>query len=348
MDIGAGSLIRMGGASHPFYYFISIYYMTLIQCITSLLDKITITDRQTETISTTYNNIKSLLLKTESELNGETVFQNGSYDRDTIIRPLDDIDLFFVLNKEKYLDENGNYPNPQTVLTKIKDYLNDTTDYKDKVKQDRPCVTVHMADKKFDILPCFGDDENGYQMPNADLSSWIFTNPVKHSERLTAVNKKNNKTIPLVRIIKYWNKENKKLIPSFHVEEITIEIFNVVEFSNYEEGIYQWFHNALNFLESEKFDSADDYEAAKKKIEKAQQKTTDAHAFYMDDKEADAIKLYKEVFGDKFPTISEDEAKEMNENMKKGQLKMYAAGILSTAGNIPVPPTKFYGDDQVD
>lgn len=322
--------------------------MTLIQSIESLLDKITITDKQTETISTTYNNIKSLLLKTESELDGETVFQNGSYDRDTIIRPLDDIDLFFVLDKEKYVDDDGKYPNPQTVLTKIKNYLNDTADYKDKVKQDRPCVTVHLSDKKFDILPCFGDDENGYQIPNGDLSGWIFSNPVKHSERLTAVNKKNNKTVPLVRIIKYWNKENKKLIPSFHIEEITIEIFNAVEFSNYEEGVYQWFHNALNFLGSGKFDSADDYEAAKKKIEKAKKKIADAHAFYMDDKEGEAIKLYKEVFGDKFPTISEEEAKELNEQMKKGELKMNSTGILSTIGSIAVPPTKFYGDDEVD
>lgn len=319
--------------------------MTLLQCITSLLEKITITDKQTETVSTTYNNIKYLILKKESDLHGERVFQNGSYDRDTIIRPLDDVDLFFVLQKDQYVGADGKYPNPQSVLTKIKDYLNETADYKDKVKQDRPCVTVHLADKKFDVLPCFGNDEDGYMIPNHDLSGWIFSNPVKHSERLTEINKKNGKVVPLIRIVKYWNKDNGKLIPSFHIEEIVIEIFTTVEFSNFEEGIYQWFHHALTFMASGKFDSQGDYDDAKKKLEKAKEKLSEAHRCYIDEKEVDAIKLYKEVFGDKFPTVSEEDAKRMSENMKKGVLTMSGLGILSMAAAIPVPETKFDGDE---
>ncbi|HTB53207.1 MAG TPA: hypothetical protein VK718_10585 [Ferruginibacter sp.] len=320
--------------------------MTLLQCLDSLLEKITITDKQTSTVSTTYNNIKALLLDTESNLDGERVFQNGSYDRDTIIRPLDDIDLFFVLKREEYENDFKQLPNPQNVLTKIKDYLNSTKDYKDKVRQDRPCVTIQLVDKKFDVLPCFGNDEDGYLIPNSDLSGWIFSNPVKHSDALTEVNKKNNKVIPLIRIIKYWNKENKKIIPSFHIEEIAISIFSAAQFSNFEEGIYHWFHNVQTFLASAKFNNKTEYDEAKNKLEKAKNKIDEANRLYnVDNKESEAIKIYKEVFGDKFPTISEEEAKRMNEAMKSGSLKMNSAGVLSAIGNIVVKPTKFFGDN---
>lgn len=322
--------------------------MTLLQCIDSLLSKITITDKQTESVSNTYKNIKGYLLNAGNGLHGETVFQNGSYDRDTIIRPLDDIDLFFVLKKDKYVNDWRQLPNPKTILTSVKNFLNATADYKDKVKQDRPCVTINLADKKFDVLPCFGNDNDGYRIPDTALTGWVFSNPVKHSENLTAVNKKNNKVVPLVRIIKYWNKENKKIIPSFHIEEITIEIFNTVEFTNFEEAVFHWFHNSLIFLQYDKFDNTADYEEAKKRLQKAKEKIDNAHKICFEGKEADAVKLYKEVFGDKFPTISEEEAKALNESMKSGNLKMSSTGILSTVASIAVQSTKFFGDDKLD
>ncbi len=318
--------------------------MTLLQCIDKLLENITITDKQTEQVSTTYKNIKSLLLDSESGLNGERVFQNGSYDRDTIIKPLDDIDIFFVLKKENYVDNYGTLPDPQSVLTKIKDYLNGTKDYKDKAKQDRPCITIHLSDKKFDILPCFGNDDEGYLIPNHDLTGWIYSNPVKHSEALTKANDKNNKVVPTVRIIKYWNKENKKLIPSFHIEEIAISIFETTSFTNFEESVYHWFDKVLLYMRSDKFSNTTDYDEAKKKVERDKNKIAEAHKLYIDGKEGEAIKKWKDVFGDKFPTISEEEAKAMNELMKSGNLKMDSKGALSVAGSIVVQPTKFFGD----
>lgn len=319
--------------------------MTLLQCIKQLLSDITITDKQTATVSTTYNNLKTLLLAADTKLYGERVFQNGSYDRDTIIKPLDDVDIFFVLDREEY-EDGGALRNPQAVLTKLKNFINNTRDYKDKAMQDRPCVTIKLTDKRFDVLPCFGNDLEGYWIPDSDLSGWIWSNPVVHSEKLTAVNKlRQGRIVPLIRILKYWNREQLgKIIPSYHIEDIATDIFNLFDLANHEEGVLLWLQYAATYLDSDKFACEDDYKSAKSSIEAAFQKITEAHTLYDAGKEGEAVKLWKEVFGAKFPTISDEEARQLNESMQFGTLKIAATGMLGLAGR-SVPPTAFHGDE---
>jgi Second Messenger Oligonucleotide or Dinucleotide Synthetase domain len=312
--------------------------MTLLQCIKQLLTDITITDKQTSTVSTTYNNLKTLLLDADNKLYGERVFQNGSYDRDTIIKPLDDVDIFLVLDRDEY-EDGSVLRKPQTVLTKLKDFLNGTRDYKDKAVQDRPCVTIHLSDKRFDVLPCFGDDFDGYWIPDSDLSGWVWANPVLHSEKLTEVNKlRQGRIVPLIRILKYWNREQLgKIIPSYHIEDIATEIFTLFDLANHEEGVHRWFQYAATYLDADKFPGEAAYEAAFKQIDKA-------HTLYEDDKEAEAIKIWKEVFGAKFPTISDAEARELSDSMRSGKLKIASTGLLGALGE-RVPPTAYFGDE---
>lgn len=319
--------------------------MTLSQCFDQFLKNISITDRQKNSISTTYNNISDLLLSSESGLNGERVFLNGSYERYTIIRPLDDIDMFLVLDKAEYM-KDGVVCSSQSVLTKVKNFLNGTKDYKDKVSQDRPCVTVWLSDKKFDVLPCFGDKINGYEIPNYDLKGWILTNPETHSDRLVEINQKLN-MVPrrVIRLIKQWNLDNGKLIPSFHIEEIAMNIFDYTEINSYEEGVYHWFDKAWIYLISSKFKAFDDYKTASEKLSAAKAKVAEAHKLYGEGKETEAKKKYKEVFVTKFPTVSEEEVKNVSEAMRVGGLRMGTNGSLSTTATtgIIVPATKFYG-----
>lgn len=319
--------------------------MTLLQCIGQLLADITITDKQTSSVSTTYNNLKTLLLDSESKLNGERVFQNGSYDRDTIIKPLDDVDIFLVLDRAEY-EDGGVLRKPQTVLTKLKDYLNSTRDYKDKAVQDRPCVTVHLCDKRFDVLPCFGDDLEGYWIPDSDLSGWIWSNPVLHSEKLTEVNKlRKGRIVPLIRLLKYWNREKLgKLIPSYHIEDIATHIFTLFDTTNHEDGVHTWLRYATNYLDSDKFADEDDYSDAVEAISAAYEKIDEAHTLYEDGQENEAIKLWKEVFGTKFPTISDAEARQLSESMRSGSLKIAGTGLLGATGQ-RVPSTSYFGDD---
>ena len=318
---------------------------TLLQSIDKFIENITVTDKQEENVETSFNNLKNHLQKDESNLSVKEVFLNGSYKRDTIIRPLDDIDLFAVIDQADYA-ENGLDPKPQSVLTKFKNYLNGLNDYKDKVKQDRPCITVVLSDKNFDILPSLRKADVLY-IPNSDLSGWIFTDPKTHTDSLNSVNRSRNyKVKSIVKAVKQWKRENSKNIPSFHIEEIAISVFNLWSFTNLEEGIRLWFEYAEGQLNSGRFNSFDDYSKSKENIQKVKEKLQEAKKLLDDKKEGEAKKIWKEVFGKDFPTIDDKEAKAFAESLPNGTLKYGATGLSTSVGSTITASKGFYGDIQ--
>ncbi len=319
---------------------------TLFQYIDDFIDNITVTDRQEDNIRASINNLTAHLKTKTNELYVKEVFTNGSYERDTIIRPLNDIDLFAVLKKDDWSDENGNLPNPQSVLSKFKDYLNSLNDYKDKVKQDRPCVTIILSDKNFDVLPSFEEPGGGYLIPNHDLKSWIYSYPEQLTEDLDAIHReKNYKVKPVIKAIKNWNRENTELTPSFHIEEVAISIFRSNNFKNFEEGIRIWFKNAEFYLSRDKYKSENEYSSALNKIQKVKVKLNDAKELYDNSKEADAILIWKDVFGKEFPTVDLEEAKNFSKSLSDGNLKIGASGLLSSTIGKTIPASKgFYGE----
>lgn len=318
---------------------------TLLQCIDTLIDNISVSDRQEENIKASLSNIEGYLNDKENDLSVSRTFTNGSYERDTIIRPLNDIDIFAVLKRDDWKDQYGQLPNPQSVLTKIKNYLNGLNDYKDKVKQSRPCVTIELSDKDFDILPSFELSGGGYEIPNHDLKSWITTYPEQLTTDLDSTHKKcNYKLKQVIKVIKYWNREKGKTIPSFHVEEVAINIFKITSFKNFEEAIRLWFNNAEYNLQSYKLNSNDEYNAILKKIKSVKDKLNDAKAKYDEGKEGDAIQIWKDIFGKEFPTVDIEEAKQFSKSLSEGSLKVGASGLLSTTVGKVVSSSKgFFG-----
>jgi hypothetical protein len=321
---------------------------TLLQSIDKFIENITVTDRQEENIDASFNNLKTNLMKDDSNLSVKEVFLNGSYERDTIIRPLDDIDLFAVIDETDYQD-NGADPNPQSVLTKFKNYLNSLNDYKDKVKQDRPCVTVVLSDKNFDVLPSLRKAGALY-IPNSDLTGWTFTDPKTHTKNLNDVNKlryngKNNNVKSIVKAVKQWKREKNQNIPSFHIEEVAINIFNIWNFTNLEEGIRLWFENAEGNLQVGRFKSYDEYSKVKEKINQVKSKLQDAKKHLDGKKEGAAKKIWKDVFGKEFPAIDDEEAKNFSKSLSDGTLKYSAtAGLSATIGSAMAASKGFYGD----
>ncbi len=322
--------------------------MTLFESIKKLVDNISITDRQEENIKKSLSNLESHLKDAESNLYVKECFTNGSWERDTIIRPLNDVDLFTVLDFEEWKDEYDNKPNPQSVLTKIKNYLNKQNDYKDKVKQDRPCVTIHLSDKDFDVLPSFEILGGGYYIPNYDLNSWTTSYPKMLTKDLDETHRlRDYKLKEIIRVVKYWNRDfNTKTIPSYHIEEIAINIFKINNFTNFEEGIRKWFNNLEYNMLSSKFKSYDEYETSLKKAKKVKDKLNEAYKFYSDKNEVEAKKIWKEIFGKEFPIVDEDEAKNISKSLTEGTLKYTSTGGISTTVGSSLSASKgFYGNE---
>jgi tRNA nucleotidyltransferase (CCA-adding enzyme) len=319
---------------------------TVLQAIKKLIDKVSVTDRQEESIKTSTDYLNGHLTKDENDLDIDSTFVNGSYERDTIIRPLDDVDLFAILNESEWSDEYGNLPKPQAVLTKIKNKLNSISHYKDKVTQDRPCVTVTLNSINFDVLPSFERNNGGYLIPNYDLESWTYSYPKQLTDNLNDCNRNNGYKIKdVVKAIKYWNRENKKLIPSFQIEETLITYFNVHNFGNYEEAIRLWFNNAEYYLEQAKFKTNNQYDDAIKKIKKVKDKLNTAKEHLDENENAEALQIWKGVFGKEFIISDVDEAKSFSQKLSDGLLKSSSTGAVSESVGRNIPASKgFYGD----
>lgn len=317
---------------------------TFLQSGGLFIENITVTDRQEANIDASFDNLKANLMEEESGLSVKEVFISGSYQRDTIIKPLNDIDLFAVIEYDDYM-ENGGKPNPKTVLTKFKNYLNDLRDYKDKVKQDRPCVTVCLSDKNFDVLPAIRES-GALHIPNADLSGWVFTDPKTHTESLNRINKQRGyKLKTIIKAIKHWKREYKQNILSFHVEEVAINIFNIYNFTNLEEGIRMWFEHAEGHLSVGRFKSYDEYSKVKEKINKVKGKLQEAKKLLDDKKEGEAKKIWKDIFGPKFPVLDDGEAKLFSESLSEGTLKYSTTvGLSASAGTSIASSKGYYGD----
>jgi hypothetical protein len=320
--------------------------MTLLQSINQFVENICVTDRQEGSIKTSLDNIYRHLTDDENDLALVRVFTNGSYDRDTIIRPLDDIDIFAVLKREDWENEFKQLPKPQAVLTAIKKYLDGISEYEGKVKQDRPCVTIRLSDKNFDILPSFPQAGGGYLIPNYDLNGWTDSYPERLYEQLEGVHRlRNYKVKQVIKAVKQWNRGLDKLIPSYHIEEVAINIFNNNDFKNYREGIECWFRLAEYHLTSAKMKKNDDYASALEKIKAVAKELDDAAAKCEEGKESEAVKIWKEIFGEEFPMIDPAEAKNFARAISEGGLKVASTGILSTTDGYNIGASSGYHGD---
>jgi hypothetical protein len=143
----------------------------------------------------------------------------GSYARQTMIRPPSDIDLFVVLDYSKHGNDYYHaYNSEQSALQRfhsvLKDFYPNTP-----IRKDHPAIHLDFSTYGFDVIPAFNRDGGGYMIPNPVGSGWISTNPQKHAERTTAVNKETGGYfVPLVKMLKAWNRSHYDQLTGFHLE----------------------------------------------------------------------------------------------------------------------------------
>jgi predicted nucleotidyltransferase len=157
-------------------------------------------------------------------------FLTGSYARWTKAKPLKDVDIFFVLDKEEehYLDKH-----PGVILSDFCATLVDQYGSKAVTKQDRSVgvdfgVIVDSDDNtdyrvvSIDAVPAFVDGDN-FVIPNNTTEKWMGTNPKIHADKAVIAHQAyGNEWKGLVRMAKYWNQNErhreKPIKPSFLIE----------------------------------------------------------------------------------------------------------------------------------
>lgn len=169
----------------------------------------------------------------------KTTFLTGSYKKRTIIRPMNDVDVFVVLNH----DLNAfSTPSPQIILNKLKRDL--SVKYPNSsIRQDKPCIVLDFNHCKFELTPVVeGNSWNGrcYKIPNpSNMYEWkIVEDPEFFARQLSASNAQNPLLIPLIKMMKRCKQINKLKSPfSFQMERLAINQSG--SFRSYREGVIQ-------------------------------------------------------------------------------------------------------------
>lgn len=167
---------------------------------------------------------------------------SGSYSRNTAIRPLNDIDLFFILDEEAHADLRES---PQACLKAVQDALAEAYPNKEEPKLQKRSVNIEFSGTGigYDVVPAFDDGipEGEYEIPDVDSDTWIRTNPEEHKRLSIEANKRaENKLKPLIKAAKHWNREAGKLLPSFHLDVMSWSVFTAGP-ASYPEGLFLLF-----------------------------------------------------------------------------------------------------------
>jgi hypothetical protein len=135
------------------------------------------------------------------------------------VRPPSDIDLFVVLDYEKHGQEfivaqGGAEAALQRFHSRLKSCYPDTP-----IRKDHPSVRLTFASIGFDVVPAFHRRGGGFMIPSHTGAGWISTDPTKHAERTTTMNKATgNYFVPLVKMFKDWNYAHYAKLTGFHIE----------------------------------------------------------------------------------------------------------------------------------
>jgi Second Messenger Oligonucleotide or Dinucleotide Synthetase domain len=223
---------------------------TIDEAFRKLRANLEITGLQEATVATRQQRIRGLL---EADFTVLDTFLGGSYRRNTMIAPLSeaDVDIFIVLHPDHYAATGQ-----QTLLKAVRNTLIKTYTRTPSIRPDGHAVTVTFKDFKADVVPGFKRRGGGYLIPDAANQRWIATDPKKHVEIWTAANKDHDgKLVPLLKILKGWNK-SRNLLKSFHLETIALHVLNNVNITNYPSGVRFVLDHARKWLDAPLADPA--------------------------------------------------------------------------------------------
>lgn len=294
-----------------------IQYMpyTIIDGFKNLKSNLEITDLQTSDVSTRQKNIRSVV---ENDLEVEDSFLTGSYSRNTLIAPLSeaDIDIFIVLDSKYYYHYNNQNGGQAGLLDSLKRAIKKTYTKTPDISRNGQAITIQFTDFNVDVVPSFDRKGGGYIIPNSITQSWLSTDPKKHVELFADSNKTHRgDLVPIIKMIKAWNKGINNHFRSFHLETLAYSIFDRVTISDYPSGIRYFFDKGRDLIKKKNPDPAGysedvgNYIITKEEVEEAVGyfqrafEIAQKSEFYAANSEVSkAYNQWSKIFKDYFPT----------------------------------------------
>ena len=290
---------------------------TIQQSFLELKQNLEITDLQEATVSTRQKRVREVI-EAGIDLTDPYSFLTGSYSRQTLIAPLEeaDIDIFFVLDSKYYFHyENGQNGGQAGLLDLVKRTLRKTYTETPDISRNGQAVTIRFTDFAVDVVPGFNQKGGGFLIPNSVSQNWISTDPKKHVEIMSAANKAHDgDLVPLVKMIKAWNKNSNKYFSSFHLEVLALHVLQGITISDFPSGVRYYFDKGRSLISQKNLDPAgyggdvgsyintqEKIQEAVSKFELAYNRAIKAEDYAKRGYIKDAVGMWIKIFGDYFP-----------------------------------------------
>jgi hypothetical protein len=285
--------------------------LTTAEAFDDFKDKLVLTDTQRLTVASRQTTCEGYLrgsFPATSDLPLRSTYPMGSAGRDTIIRPLDDVDVLAIFNNKDGTFERYRYDS-KTFLYRVRDALNV---YRVEVVGARGQAVrlFYKAAPHVDIAPVFSWSGGGYALPNGS-GGWITTDPFTHHDWTAQRHRElGNRLKPMVRMIKRWNNVHSKHLKGFHIEVMVATVFSSLGGNSRGacEKFFQWGQNYLDVTDPaghggtlSSYLSSASRRAVLSNMESARKRASLANAAEARGDHAEAIRLWRIIFGDEFP-----------------------------------------------
>lgn len=288
---------------------------TIPQAFQILKTRLEITNLQAETVSTRQTSVREVV---ESGMDVVDSFLTGSFSRKTMIAPLKDadIDVFIVLDPRYFHHyDQGQNGGQAGLLDFLKRTLRKTYTRTPDISRNGQAVTIRFEDFVVDVVPGFNRKGGGFLIPNSINGQWLSTDPKKHIEIMSEANAAHSgDLVPLIKMIKAWNRGIDSNFRSFHLEVLALQILDNVKISNFPSGVRFFFDKGRSLVTKQNADPAGygsdvgSYINTQTKIQEAAQRFQMAYerALKAEDYEsrgraADAFDMWGKIFRDYFP-----------------------------------------------
>jgi hypothetical protein len=282
---------------------------TIAQGFAKLQENLQITDLQEGTVDTRQRNVREAA---ERELKVLSSFVTGSYRRSTHIAPLSkaDIDIFVVLDPCYYTADG--YAN---LIDRVKRVLKQTYPSTPEISRNGQAVTITFTDFKVDVVPAFHRQGGGYLIPDTIMKRWISTDPTQHVAIWNAANLTHLfQLVPVMRMMKQWNRAHSALLRSFHLETLTLQVLTNVRISDLPSAarfVFDKAREACKYVVNDPagyggdigayLDTPEKTAEVIKRFETAYTQAAEAERLANANKIPDALGKWRMVFGDMFP-----------------------------------------------
>lgn len=268
-----------------------------------------ITSLQATTVSTRQKTVRDAVA---AELEVLDSFLSGSYKRSTMIAPLSsaDVDIVTVMDP-KYYKSDGQAGLLDKTKTALQNHYKTTL----KISRNGQAVTITFNDFVVDVVPGFNRKGGGLLIPDTIKGRWISTDPKKHVDIWSDANAKHNgDLVPLIKMMKCWNREHSGLLRSFHLEAMLLELLNNVTISSFSSGA-RWLFDKMRAKVKQAVNDPTDYggnlgdyldtqqkiDEVVSRLETAYKRAVDAEDLEKQGKTAQAVEKWRLIFGDYFP-----------------------------------------------